>query len=169
MRLEATTRHHDPGRAEFGEIRRRASDDVEIVVIAPEVRARDRQAEVAQDLPGVCDVATGHTDRLDAAEPGLGDGRQGGDVKAESGPTEAGRVAERVELDRERERERWVPGQLRLWSMPPTCSSSFQATSASPRTNARKSHNVITRQRMSVVAVTVAVRTRSLMSATSPK
>jgi len=59
--------------------------------------------------------------------------------------------------------------QPRPCSNPPTCSSSFQATSASPFTNARKSQNVMTSVRKSVVAVTVAVRTRSLMRATSPK
>ena len=49
------------------------------------------------------------------------------------------------------------------------CSRSFHATSASPRTKARKSQRVMTRQCRSVVAVTVAVRVRSVRRATSPK
>ena len=49
------------------------------------------------------------------------------------------------------------------------CSRSFHATSVSPRTKARKSQMVMTRQCRSVVAVTVAVRIRSVIRATSPK
>ena len=56
-----------------------------------------------------------------------------------------------------------------LCSSIPTCSRSRQATSPSLRTKARKSVSIMTRTVMSVPAVTDAVRTRSLMSATSPK
>ena len=98
--------------------------------------------------------------RLRADHPGPDPGRRD--------PTHDGRRCRGPGRERSRLRE-LNPPQWRPWSRPPTCSSNFQATSASPRTNARKSQNVMTRQCRSVVAVTVAVRTRSLMRATSPK
>ena len=136
--------------------------------VGPCVRARDRQPEVARTAARRGRITTRDVDRLDTEEAGGRDGIERQDVQAHARTPEAGRIAERVELDGERERSRGA-AQPWPWSNPPTCSSSFQATSASPFTNARKSQNVMTSVRRSVVAVTVAVRTRSLMRATSPK
>ena len=55
------------------------------------------------------------------------------------------------------------------WRSPARCSRSFQATSGSFLTKARNSQTVVTSVWRSVSAVTVAVRTRSPMSAISPK
>src|SRR5262249_12400978 len=54
-------------------------------------------------------------------------------------------------------------------SMPTRCWRSFHATSGLERTNFRKCHDAIVRQRTSVQAVTVESRSRSPISASSPK
>ena len=137
--------------------------------VGPRVGARDRQVEVAEDTgapraassPGTSTVST-------PRNPASAMARRVGTSRPIPAPPKRVRVAERVELDGEWEGSGCC-AQPRPCNMPPTCSSSFQATSASLFTNARKSQNVMTSVRRSVVAVTVAVRVRSLMSATSPK
>ena len=52
------------------------AERVEVAMVGPGVGARDRQAEVIERPTRRDGVATGHVDRLDAAEAGLGDGAQ---------------------------------------------------------------------------------------------
>ena len=115
------------------------------------------EPQVVEDTARLAGIAAGHIDRLDAKEAGAGDRTEDRDVETQARAAEASGIAERVELDGEWERCR--AASATSVQQPPTCSSSFQATSASLFTNARKSQNVMTSVRRSVVAVTVAVRT----------
>ena len=159
----------DPRRAQVGDgVRRPRGTHRGPSHCRPRVRARDGEPQIVEDTARLAGIAAGHIDRLDAKEPGAGDRTEDRDVETHARAAEASRDRGTCRAGR---RVGVVPSraQPRPCSMPPTCSSSFQATSASLFTNARKSQNVMTSVRRSVVAVTVAVRDRSLMSATSPK